>query len=60
MVIKMVSEYIRGVEDAIEAMLTLLSTCKSVQEVREKLESLLSEIIQGKTENLIRLLKERR
>lgn len=54
------SDYMRGVEDAFEAVLVLLATCKNLDELRSKIEDLLSEIIQGKTEKLVSLLKERR
>ena len=52
-------EYIRGVEDALEAVLIMMSTCKTIEQLREKIHGLLSDLIEGKTERLMLMLSRK-
>jgi len=54
-----VSEYLRGVEDALEGILVMMSTCKNIDDLREKIEQLLRDLIEGKTERLIVMLSRK-
>ena len=51
------SEYVRGIEDALEAILVLIKECKSLEELKEKVEDMLSDIIEGKYEKLKKMFK---
>jgi len=51
------SEYIRGIEDALEFILVLIKECKNLKELREKVEDMLSDLIEGKYEKLKKMFK---
>jgi len=51
------SEYIRGIEDALEIILILIKECKNLKELKEKVEDMLSDIIEGKYEKLKKMFK---
>lgn len=46
------SEYIRGIEDTLEFILVLIKECKDLKELKEKVEDMLSDLIEGKYEKL--------
>jgi len=52
-------EYIRGVEDTLEAVLMLMNTCKSLKQLRKKIQEMLSDLIEGKTEQLMVILSRK-
>jgi len=51
------NSYVRGIEDALEFILVLLKECKSLSELREKVEDMLSDLIEGKYEKLKKMFK---
>jgi len=51
------SEYFRGVEDAIQMVLILIKECHSLDELKERLEEMLSDIMERKYERIKRILK---
>jgi len=51
------SDYVRGIEDALEFILVLTKDCKTVKELREKIKDMLSDIIEGKYEKLKKMFK---
>ena len=51
------NSYVRGIEDALEFILVLLKECKSLNELRERVEDMLSDLIEGKYEKLKKMFK---
>jgi len=51
------SEYVRGIEDALEFILVLIKECKDLKELKEKVEDMLSDLIEGKYEKLKKMFK---
>jgi len=51
------SEYVRGIEDVLEFILLLIKECKDLKELKEKVEDMLSDLIEGKYEKLKKMFK---
>jgi len=50
------AEYVRGFNDALEMVLLIVKSAKSVDEVRQKVEELLGATVEKKIEELARQL----